>query len=269
MEKNQKSETENLKLTLPFWRQLRWNLILFFVLLAVLPVAIAITITLYQGRIHATEQAKNQLISIAELKRGQITRWLEASKGTLTLFLADRNGTDQLVNFAVFASPNEESVTQDNLNGVLDEAVKAQPLFEEFFVYNTTGEILAASDPTEIGKIVTRQPYFAPSLLGEHIQPPYYALGTAELAMLVTHPLADQKGQTVGVLAGRLNLTTLGQIMTDYTGLGNSGETYLVSLESHYLVTPSRFESQGYIPTRAYYSDGINRVLTGQDGTGI
>ncbi|MBE7556492.1 MAG: substrate-binding domain-containing protein [Anaerolineales bacterium] len=269
MERHQKSGIENLKLTVPFWRQLRWNLILFFVLLAVVPVAIAITITLYQGRLQATEQVKNQLTSIAELKQGQLTRWIEASKGVLTLFLADKSRTDQLVNFAVFSSPQDQTVTQNTLNNVLSEAVKAQPLFQDFFIYNTKGEVLAASKPTEIGKVVTRQPYFTPSLADLYVQPPYYALGTADLTMLITHPLIDQRGQIVGVLAGRLNLDTLGQIMTDRSGLGHSGETYLVSLESHYLVTPSRFENDGYIQTRAYYSEGINRVLRGEDGSGV
>lgn len=268
MERHQKSGIENSKLTVPFWRQLRWNLILFFVLLAIVPVAIAITITLYQGRLQATEQVENQLTSIAELKQGQLTRWIEASKGVLTLFLADKSRTDQLVNFAVFSSPQDQTVTQNTLNKVLSEAVKAQPLFQDFFIYNTKGEVLAASKPTEIGKVVTRQPYFTPSLADLYVQPPYYALGTADLTMLITHPLIDQRGQVVGVLAGRLNLDTLGQIMTDRVGLGDSGETFLVSLESHYLVTPSRFENDGYIQTRAYYSEGIDRVLRGEDGSG-
>jgi GAF domain-containing protein/HAMP domain-containing protein len=268
MSKNQKSDFKNPNTRIPPWRQLRWNLILFFVLLAVLPVAIAITVTLVQANQQATEQVERQLQSIAELKRGQIVRWLEASQGVLTLFLADRNRVDQFVNFVVFSSPEAESVTRQTLNNVLGEAVKAQPLFEEFFVYNTKGEILAASNPVQLGKIVTRQPYFSQSLKEPYVQPPYYALGTADLAMLITQPLIDQRKQIVGVLAGRLNLNTLGQIMTDRTGLSSSGETYLVSLESHYLVTPSRFESEGYIPTRAYFSEGINRVLDGEDGAG-
>jgi len=268
MSKNQKSDFKNPNTSIPAWRQLRWNLILFFVLLAVLPVTIAITVILVQASQQATDQVTDQLESIAELKRGQIVRWLEASQGVLTLFLADRNRVDQFVNFVVFSSPEAESVARQTLNNVLGEAVKAQPLFEEFFVYNTKGEILAASNPIQLGKIVTRQPYFSRSLKEPYVQPPYYALGTADLAMFITQPLVDQRKQIVGVLAGRLNLNTLGQIMTDRTGLSNSGETYLVSLESHYLVTPSRFESEGYIPTRAYYSEGINRVLLGEDGAG-
>lgn len=269
MEQHQKSETKSSKLTMPFWRQLRWNLILFFVLLAVAPMVTAITVTLYQGRLQATKQVENQLTSIAELKQGQLTRWIEASKGVLTLFLADKSRVDQLVNFAVFSSTGDRTVTQSTLNNLLGEAVKSQPLFQDFFLYNTKGEILAASNPVDIGKVVTRQPYFAQSLTASYVQPPYYALGTADLTMLITHPLTDQKGKVVGVLAGRLNLDTLGQIMTDRVGLGDSGETYLVSLESRYFITPSRFEKEGYVRTHAYDSEGIDRVLQGENGVGL
>jgi len=39
-----------------------------------------------------------------------------------------------------------------------------------------------------------------------------------------------------------------------------------MSLESHYLLTPSRF--QGYESTKAYYSEGIDRALRGENGSG-
>jgi len=40
----------------------------------------------------------------------------------------------------------------------------------------------------------------------------------------------------------------------------------IVSLESYYLLTPSRFA--GYPLTRAYHSEGIDRALSGQNGAG-
>src|SRR5438876_1024487 len=79
-----------------------------------------------------------------------------------------------------------------------------------------------------ICQVVNRQPYFAPSLQDRYLQPPFYALGTGELTMVFSHPLLDANQQTVGVLAGRLDINTLGQIMTERAGLGSTGETYLV-----------------------------------------
>jgi hypothetical protein len=61
----------------------------------------------------------------------------------------------------------------------------------------------------------------------------YYAPGNNELVMVVTHRLLDPQGHLVAVLGGQLDLTILGEIMLARSGLGDSGETYLVSLESH------------------------------------
>ncbi|NJN92981.1 MAG: GAF domain-containing protein [Anaerolineales bacterium] len=71
------------------------------------------------------------------------------------------------------------------------------------------------------------------------------------------------------VMAGRLDMNTLSQIMTQWEGLGQSGETYLISPENNYMITPSRFESEGYTRTRAYGSEGIDQALLGQNGTGV
>ncbi|MCP4537131.1 MAG: hypothetical protein GY832_08280, partial [Chloroflexi bacterium] len=42
-------------------------------------------------------------------------------------------------------------------------------------------------------------------------------------------PVRDESGMTRGVLAGVAGLSTLNDIMLERAGLGQSGETYLVS----------------------------------------
>ena len=275
MSENPKPNIQNpalIKTTLPFWRQLRWNLILYFVLLAVLPVVIAVFITLNRTNAQAREQVVNQLESIAELKSDEISRWLDDSELAISFFLSVPIYNRLL---ALAASPSPDKEEQDILNSILREAVNTRNPdledslhFLELFVYNAEGQVIAASNPAQIDKVVTRQPYFAKSLAGNYIQPPYYAIGSAELTMLVTHLLVDQSGQTIGVLVARLDMSSLGRLMTERTGLSESGETYLVSLENNYLVTPSRFESEGYILTRAYHSEGIDLALNRENGSG-
>jgi methyl-accepting chemotaxis protein len=235
-------------------------------------------ITLSRSRVQAEAQVFNQLKSVEELKYDQIVHWLDNAKFALDQFLSDLTQKDRFIAFATATLETSQSsqvastdqAEQDLLNRLLGVTDEAQPIFIELFVYNSQGLIVTASDPNQIDKIVINQPYFANSLTGDYIQPPYYDVVSGELVMFVTHPLVDgQTGQTVGVLAGRLDTTTLGQIMTKRTGLGDAGETYLVSAESNYLVTPSRFEDEGYIPTRSYHSQGIDRALSGESGFGI
>lgn len=275
---------------LPFYRQLRWNLILTYVTIALLPIALVATLTVSRLRQQAEEQIIRDLESLATLQRKHVQSWLESGGLALDFFLSDTGSrlaefavplpaappvTDPAVDPAAVSQPSAESlwaVEQNEINTLLAAAVQAraggQAYFSELFVYDTQGNVLAASNPVSVGKVVTRQPYFSSSLLENYIQPPYYAVGSADLTMLITRQLVDRSGKTVGVLAGRPNLDALGQIVLQDSTVYSSLEIYLVSLENNYLVTPSRFESEGYIQTRAYHSEGIDKALSGQDGSG-
>ncbi|MGD8794984.1 MAG: cache domain-containing protein, partial [Anaerolineae bacterium] len=254
---------------IPFWRQIRWSLIFSSIILAVLPVALVVAVTVPRTTTQARTQVINQLSSIAELKTAQINTWLENSEATLHIALAGPDAEDRIVGFvasSLAAGPQYEQEQRD-LNLLLRETVDAQDTFEEIFIYDASGRIVLASDEAQIGKVVTSQPYYQPSQQAkDHIQPPFYAVGSSDLVMFVTHSVLHAAEEPAATLAGRLNLGILGQIMTERTGLGNSGETYLVSRESNYFVTPSRYESEGYVRTRAYHSLGIDRALAGADG---
>jgi GAF domain-containing protein/HAMP domain-containing protein len=260
------------EVALPFWRQLRWSLILYFVLLAVVPVVAVIGINLYRSRDQIENQTIDQLESVTALKQEEITRWLDDSTATLGVVEAGLYNVFQFVNPVAMLDPDPDEVTEAELKPINDVLIYANDEhsgFNEFFVYITTdGRIVASSDQNQVGKIVTRQPYYEPSLASTpedpYIQPPYYDIGSQELTMFVFRPIGDPP---IAVLAGRLNLDALSDIMTARTGLGISGETYLVSAQTNYLLTESRFG--GYERNRAYDSKGINAALAGESGSGI
>ncbi len=248
---------------LPFWRQIRWNLALFFVLLVAIPSLLIGWVVSSEVSDMARTQAIQQLESVAELKSQEITRWLSDSRGRLGVLLADELTYNRFLMLAQLEQSGVGSLRR-TFNEQFYEAVKVDPTFSEIFFYDETGLILASSNTGQISKRVSRQPYFEPSLRQPYSQPPYYEPGTNRLTIVLTHPVVD-KGKTVGVLAGRLNIETLGNLMTERTGLGESGETYLISAEGNYMLTPSRFP--GYPMVQAYHSLGIDRALTGESGT--
>jgi anti-anti-sigma regulatory factor len=260
-----------LSATLPIWRQIRWQLIVAFVVLAVAPVVVVAQITSTLTRDRLVTQGLRQLESIADLKRDHIASWLDDSTAALQL-LASPSVHDDLIGLAQISAPTTEQQTR--ISAILkhattqpDAAGQSPIRFQSLFLYTPDGQVIAASDASLLGRLVTRQPYFTPSLGAEYVQPPYYAVGSNELIMVVTRRLATQDGQTAAILAGQLDLSVLGRLMLSRSGLGESGETYLVSRESYFLLTPSRFPD--YPLTRAYHSLGIDRALQGEDGSGI
>jgi anti-anti-sigma regulatory factor/HAMP domain-containing protein len=261
----------DLSAKLPVWRQIRWQLILAFVLLAVVPVVVVAQITSTLTRDQLVSQALSQLESIADLKRDQIAGWVNDSTAGLDLLASSPVRAD-LIALAQAVPPSKD--TQARIDAFLQEAT-TQPgqaehqsiRFQALFVYTPEGLIVAASDTSMVGRVVTRQPYFAASLSAEYVQPPYYVVGGDKLTMVITRRLRGADGRVAAVLGAQLDLSVLGQLMAARSGLGASGETYLVSRESNYLLTPSRFS--GYELTRAYHSVGIDQALRGTDGRGV
>jgi anti-anti-sigma regulatory factor/HAMP domain-containing protein len=257
---DQRSREPSVDPAIPFWRQFRWQLIISFVLLAVVPVILIETITNTVSRSEAQAQIFNQLQSVADLKRDQIESWISDNTTALG-FLLSGPVSERLIAFTNTPTADEQA----QIDRLLSQAItpvgatgKHATPFRSLFLYLPDGRIMAASDEVLLGQTVSRQPYFKSSMTADYIQPPYYAPGSNELVMIISHRLLDSHGQLVAILGAKLDLTILGEVMLARSGLADSGETYLVSQESHYLMTPSR----------AYHSEGIDRALRGENGAG-
>ncbi len=249
---------------LPVWRQFRWRLILSLILLGILPVTLVMAIVLAQTSRQAQQQVFNQLESVATLKEYQVRRWLEGNQAALAFFLSEP--VVERVDALVAAPDSAQQQALSQMLGQLAQTDGGQTGFTALFIYSPAGRILAASNSAFLDRMVSRQPYFAESLATPHIHPPYYAVGTEELTLMATRPIM-RDGRVVAVLAGQLNLEVVGLIMLERSGLGESGETYLVSRENNYLLTPSRFS--GYPLNRSYRSQGISEALQGRSGAQI
>src|SRR2546428_7654 len=84
---------------IPFWRQLRWNLILYFIVLAIVPVVVVQVITLSLTTQDARAGVVRQLDSVVEIKTNQLQRWIQEAHSTLDLILADSGTYSTMVSF--------------------------------------------------------------------------------------------------------------------------------------------------------------------------
>ncbi|HEX2622240.1 MAG TPA: sensor histidine kinase, partial [Phototrophicaceae bacterium] len=257
----------------PFWNRLRTRLVLNFVLLAVGSIIVVTGFTLAQVRNQTNGQVLKQLESVAQLKQSQISEWLRTSRTALSLVrvnLTRHTEIDALLSGETVSDADQNSINTSlvqDVGGQLDPDNLQRQILEGIFVYNPDGLIVAASERSILNRVVTLQPYFGPSLGNDYVQSPYYDVSTGNLTMVVTTPIISDSGVLIGVLAGRLNVDVLREVTAERSGLGDTGETYFVSIENNYLLTPSRFE--GYELTQAYQSLGINEALAGNNGEGI
>ena len=262
---------DNTQNSIPIWQRITPRLILNSAILAVLPIIIVAVVAFYLTSQTLQSRTLDQLTSISGLKAREIDTWISDGQDGIEILSNIENFSENIA--TLLLPPAEETATiaitaAGEINSAINAVALSSGSLESIFIYDPEGQVLYASEDRLIGRVVNRQPYFNSSLLtDDHVQAPYFDVGRQELVMIITKSLLDDSGRPLAVIGGYLNLSVLSDIMLDRTGLGETGETYLVSLENNYLLTPSRFA--GFGQNQALTSEGIEDGLAGNAGTGV
>jgi HAMP domain-containing protein len=115
----------------------------------------------------------------------------------------------------------------------------ANPAVADFLLLDGAGKVVAASNEGNIGQDKSGQSYFNLGKKGTYLSDIYFSDETNEPILTAATPLFGTSSQLVGMLIAHHNLNGLNTIMTDTTGLGKTGEIYLVN-QFGYMVSPSR-----------------------------
>jgi GAF domain-containing protein/HAMP domain-containing protein len=101
-----------------------------------------------------------------------------------------------------------------------------------------------------------------------YVSPQYLSQQTGNRIITVAAPITDTEGVVQGLLAGRVNLERLEDIMAVGAGMGETGEAYLIGRRDLRLLTSSRYE--GYIAGESYplFSEGIQQGAVSNSGRG-
>ena len=209
---------------------IRTRLLVTFILLVLLPITLVTVRTAVIGWRNGQSQVARQLESVVTLKEAEIERWLDELQMNITAVLA--NPKSEILVQILTTGEGEVVVVQEEWTNL----IQYTGLFEELFLMDRQGQVLLTNGPTAVDTIHSNQAYFQQGLQGGFIHPPYYSPTLSRMSVVVVQPVLDSAGQVVGVLAGRASMTTLNRIMLERTGLGETGETYLVGA-NHALLT--------------------------------
>jgi len=241
------------------------TLIAIFVALAVLPAVALVSFATFQVSEQAEDTALERMRSQVQIKTNDVKRWLAGARTNISLILANTDEQERMV--SILASDRQQTTATNLQAAFLQDQLAVQDTFSEFFLYNRDGVVRVSTDAEAIGQDISNSPFLEQGLTSDSIFAPYFDPARASLQMLMLVPLQDENGEVVGAFAGRLRLDVLSEIMTTRVGLGDTGETYLITSNNGLLVTPSRFD--GYLVGRLYESDAILQALDGQDGDGV
>ncbi len=246
------------------------KLVFLFLFITIIPLTVA-GFLIYRNSVEIiTQNTFLHLNSISVLKEAEFNLWIDKNKKHI-MYLASRPLIKE------FTTILNETNTSNIIYSELVDKIRNEHLFpsiniekgslEVFLMNVNTGEIMVSTEKNHERIFMETEPFFINGKNQTFVQTAYYSMLLEKPAMTISTPVINDNGEIVGVLASRIDLNIMTEIMMTGKENTKSEETYLVN-KFHFFITESRFESD-YSLKKAIYSEGVNKGLSGESGLGI
>jgi HAMP domain-containing protein len=241
----------------------------YFLSLSVLTVGLVGYIAFLQARSALEQSVFERLNASAAFKEGELNRWVADQKQDVVLLSRSPFILSQTQALAqTTESDLRFSLLRDQLLNYLYSIDNIRQDWQEIsFLSIQGGKILLSTNLNFEGQYRIRDSYFIQGQRTTFVQNVYPSPLTAKPTMTIATPLiAPETEQVFGVLSVNLNLERLDEIIQERTGLGITGETYLVD-QFNVFISGQQFGRQEY--PRGVHTEGIDAALKGRDGAGL
>jgi PAS domain S-box-containing protein len=211
--------------------RLQTKLIVINVFLFLIAISFIGILLFSNSRTNIESQVINQLESISQLTENHINTFLNEQENKLRLVATQSKLT------------NEELTYMANSDSV----------FYDMFVINSSGYVTSSSNPERIGLYRGDRDYFVNARNQTHVSNIYFALVPKKYSVSVSTPFHD------GVLVGAISLDVFDRLVSDKTGLGESGETLMAFIDEN--------DNVVYFTTRKFSEKKIE-ILTKEQAMG-
>lgn len=220
---------------LPSFKSINSRLMFWFLIMALLPLLIALVITYFQRISEANDRSLDKLIAIRDLKTLLINKWIDENNGDLRMLAEDI----ELRTLGSILQKSKKSIEDVKKIKVTEELLKRNLIsydrFDEFFIVGVkNGLVELSTNPSMLGENKSLNPYFLmPIKTGkQYIGAVYYSETTKGPQMTFSMPikcLSDSK-HIFCVLVARIDLAnSLYKLLENKIGLGNTGESLIVN----------------------------------------
>jgi PAS domain S-box-containing protein len=258
-----------------FWKKsLMARLVIYFLLLSLATVVLVGVIAFIQAREALKTSVYERLNAVATLKEDELNRWVNDQLRDVVFIgqipLVQAHGE------ALFNHPKIDptyKIAYAALSQYLDSIIAGKPGLQEIFILDQAGQVIISTNKNHVGEDQAAENYFIHGRelvfpASTFVQNVYISPVTAKPAMTIVVPFFGETGERLGILAAHLYLERMNRIILNRTGLGESGETYLVDT-THTFVSEARFRSQQIQFPQGVHTAGINQAIAGKDGAGL
>ena len=246
------------------------RLTILFILTAIVPTAIVGYLGYDIGKRSILEKTTDHLVSINVLKSRELDRWVKDAKNSIEELAQQpliRQYASGMAALHDRSDPSHRRAHRNIVEDHLKPRLKYGVFTELFVLCSREGHISASTDEKQDGKYRNTRRYFIEGKSRTYLEGSYYSPALERPAMTVSTPVKNEDGNTVAVLAGRLDIGELSEIMMLQSGISETLDTYLVN-SFNFFVSEPRF-GKDYVLKKAVRTEGTEAGLSGKDGFGF
>jgi signal transduction histidine kinase len=228
------------------WNSLRFKMIFFSSLMLLLTVLISVGLMNTMVSTILRDQIFFDLSAVAKSKSDQVVSTIEQDFERVAL-IASR--TQLRRTLLEFDGVNDLQAAEERRAGmikILHDARNSVPVLKDIAIIDLEGTVIACTTAGDIGREEMDQAWFQQGLQGKYQSRFNEENGhfTYILALPLTHPEAGNEN-IIGVVKVVLSLDRMMDVLTDHTGLRDTGETILASriADQYIAMNPLRHQS--------------------------
>lgn len=234
----------------------------YFLMSSLIPLFIVGYMAYDSGQRAIEQQTSQYLLITANLRAEELDRWVSveeievqllAGSGTLqrsAQHIATRGKADP-----VFKRAHEEILN------FFKQAQREDEHFREVSLVSSDGVVLVSTNPSREGENMLGETYFVKGTISTYSSP----IGSS--GMVIASPVRSEEGGLLGVVVVTFDLQRVREIMEQRTGLGKTGETYLVD-NSYRFITNPKHREEGLLK-KTVKTKGVEECLRGGSGVGM
>lgn len=238
------------------------NKIILIIETTVVVVIVFAGVTTYMLMNRAFEkQVFSHLESVSSLKENNIKEYLGDMRGEIESVVKNETTRQALNEYLT----NRNTENKKIVSGKINDLLVMENVFSDVLVLDKNGVVVFSTNEMDEEKIKSTEQYFLNAKENTFIQDYFYDVGALQPSMMIATPIKDEEGNFLGILAGKIYLERISNLMSNRSGVGRTGETFMVN--SFNLVVTDLLKEPGAAMRKTIYLPQIVTCLSGQSKT--
>ncbi len=236
---------------------------LYFFITAVTLTCVFLSLFYLQSKSNLEDRIRAHLNTTVQSRARHIETFLHEDKQRIKI-IAESDLIESTVE-KIIRNPSDSNKLIAKASLLLEDFMKIESKANELFLLNPDGKIIASTKKNNIGTNKSADRYLSEGMRKTSVKDAHYHGNSGEKTYSISTPVRDDNTKEVfGVLVANFKMDGLFEITTDRTGLGETGEIYIVNKDG-YMITPSRFSEGAFLKQKVDTENARNCLLTEDD----